>query len=73
MLSLMLNPRFKSFHLVSFYVGRKQRMFIVEEYDMKALYPMFLKCYQIYLHSMGESEFGGVASNEDDDCRLNIF
>jgi hypothetical protein len=44
----MLNPTFKGFHLVSFYVGREQRMFIVEEYDVKALYPMVLKCYQIY-------------------------
>ncbi len=73
MFSLMLNPRFKGFHLVSFYVGREQRMFIVEEYDVKALYPMVLKCYQIYLHPMGESEFGGVANHEIDDCRLNIF
>ncbi len=71
MLSLMLNPRFKGFHLVSLYVyvGREQRMFIVEEY----VYPMVLMCYQIYLHPMGESEFGGVASNEDHDCRLDIF
>ncbi len=51
------------------YVGREQRMFIVEEY----VYPMVLMCYQIYLHPMGESEFGGVASNEDHDCRLDIF
>jgi len=69
----MLNPRFKGFHLVSFYVGHEQRMFIVEEYDVKALYLMVLKCYQIYLHPMGESEFDGVANHEDDDCRLDIF
>ncbi len=38
----MFNPRLNGFHLVSFYVGHEQRMFIV-----KALYPMILKCYQI--------------------------
>jgi hypothetical protein len=34
-LSLMLDPRFKGFRLVSFYVGCEQRKFIVEEYDAK--------------------------------------
>ncbi len=47
-------------------------MFIVEEYDMEALYPMLLKCYH-YLHPAGKSEFGGVVDHKVDDCKLNIF
>jgi hypothetical protein len=54
MLSLMLDPRFKGFCLVSSYVGREKGMSIVEEYDVEALYPMLLKCYH-YLHPMGKS------------------
>jgi hypothetical protein len=34
-LSLILNPRFKGFCLVSSYVGHEQGEFIVEEYDAK--------------------------------------
>ncbi len=33
MLSLMLDPRFRSMRLVSFLIGRKQVVSIVEEYD----------------------------------------
>ncbi len=58
----MFNPRFKGFHIVSFYVGHEQKMFIVKKYDVKALYPMLLKCYQIYLHHVGESEFDGATN-----------
>jgi hypothetical protein len=57
---------------VSSYVGREQKMFIVEEYDVKKLYSMLLKCYH-YLHHVGESEFGGVVDHEDDGYRLDIF
>jgi hypothetical protein len=57
---------------VSFYVGHEQGVFIVEEYDVKTLYPMLLKCYP-YLHLVGKNEFGGVADHKDDDCSLNIF
>jgi hypothetical protein len=35
MLSLMLDPRFKIFHLVSSLIGREQEKAIVEEYDKK--------------------------------------
>jgi hypothetical protein len=44
----------------------------VEEYDVKALYPMLLKCYH-YLHPMGEKEFGGVIDHKDDDYKLDTF
>jgi len=33
MLFLMLDPRFKTFHLVSSLIGREQGKAIVEEYD----------------------------------------
>ncbi len=33
MLSLMLNPRFKSLRLVSFLIGQKHVVSIMEEYD----------------------------------------
>jgi len=72
MLSLMLDLRLKGFCLVSSYVGCGQRSVYVEEYDVKALYPMLLKCYH-YLHPMGENESGDVVNHKDDDCKLNIF
>jgi hypothetical protein len=68
----MLDPRFKGVHLVSFHVGREQIMFIVEEYDVKTLYPMLLKCYH-YLYLVGENEFSDAVDYENDDCKLDIF
>jgi hypothetical protein len=35
MLSLMLDPRFKTFHLVSSLIGRERNPIIIEEYDQK--------------------------------------
>ncbi len=54
MLSLMLEPRFKNLCLVSSFVGWKEGVSIVDEYDWRTLYPMCLKCYQ-HLHPMIES------------------
>jgi len=51
MLSLMLDPRFKSLHLVSFLVGQEEGVSIVDAYDRRILYLMFLKCYHC-LHPM---------------------
>jgi hypothetical protein len=51
MLSLMLDPRFKSIHLISSFVGREEGVSIVDEYDKSILYPMLLKCYH-GLHPM---------------------
>jgi hypothetical protein len=53
MFSLMLDPRFKSFHPVSSFVGRKEGVSIVDEYDRRTLYLMPLKCYH-HLHPMTE-------------------
>jgi hypothetical protein len=45
MLSLMLDLRFENLHLISFFIGHEQGVAIVEEYDERSLYLMFLKCY----------------------------
>jgi len=49
MLLLMLHLKFKSFYLVSSFVGHEECVIIVEEYDNFFLYFMFLKCYH-HLH-----------------------
>jgi hypothetical protein len=54
----MLDPRFKSLRLVSFLIGWEQVVSIMEKYDQQSLFPMVLKCYNIF-HPM--SEFGHVA------------
>ncbi len=51
----ILNPRLKSLRLVSLFIGRKQSVAIVEEYDKKPLYPMLLKCHH-HLHPLIETK-----------------
>jgi hypothetical protein len=46
MISLMLDPRYKSLHIVFSFV---------EEYDRKSLYPMLVKCHE-HLHLLVRSE-----------------
>jgi hypothetical protein len=53
MLALMLDPRFKSFHLVLSFIGRDQGVAIVEQYDTMSLYLMLMKCYY-HLHPLIE-------------------
>jgi uncharacterized protein YbbC (DUF1343 family) len=67
----MLNPRFKSLRLVSSFIGQKQVISIVEEYDQKSLFIMFLKCYHIF-HPM--AEFGRIVDMQiDEKNSLDIF
>jgi hypothetical protein len=47
----MLDPRLKSFCVVSSFVGSVEGVSIVEEYDRLSLYLMLLKYYH-YLHPM---------------------
>jgi hypothetical protein len=47
----MLDPRFKSLHILSSFVGRVQGVVLVEEYDRKSLYPMLVKCHK-HLHPL---------------------
>jgi hypothetical protein len=44
MISLMLDPRFKSLHIISSFVGKEQGVALVEKYDRKTLHPMLVKC-----------------------------
>jgi hypothetical protein len=51
MISLMLNPKFKSLCMISSFVGREQNVALVEEYDKKILYLMLVKCHE-HLHPL---------------------
>jgi len=51
MISLMLDPRFKSLRIVFSFVGREQGVVLVEKYDRKSLYPMLVKCHE-HLHPL---------------------
>jgi hypothetical protein len=68
----MLDPRFKTFCLVSSFIDCEQGKAIVEEYDKKSLFPMFLKCYY-HLHPLVESERGVVDQRVEEDMSLDIF
>jgi hypothetical protein len=60
MLSLMFDPWFKSLHLVSsYYVGKKQGVFVGEQYNRKALYPMLVSSYN-HLHPIEDVAFSFV-------------
>ncbi len=72
MLSLMLNSRFKNLGLVSSVIGREQCVAIVEEYDIKSLYPILLKCHH-HLHPLAKCESGFVNIGVDEDYSLDIF
>ncbi len=67
----MLDPKFKSLHLVSSFVGQEEGINIMNEYDRRTLYPMFLKCYH-HLHPMIES-IECVDQTIYEDCSLDIF
>jgi hypothetical protein len=51
MILLMLDPKFKSLCIISSFVGKEQGVALVEEYDRKSLYPMFMKCHE-HLHPL---------------------
>ncbi len=57
MLALMLDPRFKSFHLMFSFIDHDQTITIVEQHDTMSLYPMFMKCYY-HLHPLIEFDIG---------------
>jgi len=67
----MLDPRFKSLCLVSSFVGRKEGVNIVDEYDRRTLYHMFLKWYH-HLHPTIKF-VGCVDQTCDEDLNLDIF
>lgn len=71
MLSLMLDPRIKNFHVISFYIGY-EGVAIVEEYDKGSLYPMLIKCHN-HLHIMLKFEVGWVDLAIEEDCSFDFF
>jgi hypothetical protein len=72
MLFLMLDPRFKTFHLVSSFIGREQSNAIVEEYDKLSLFFMLIKCYY-HLHLLVEFERSVIVQRVVEDVSLDIF
>jgi hypothetical protein len=54
---LMLNLRFKSLHLILFYIVHEENVVIIEEYNNKPVYPMLIKCYN-HLHLVLEFAVG---------------
>jgi hypothetical protein len=58
--------------LVSSFIGCEQGKAIVEEYDIKSLFPMFIKCHY-YLHPLVEFEKGVVDQKVEEDNNLDIF
>jgi hypothetical protein len=54
MFFIKLDPKLKTFHLVSSLIGCEQSKTIVEEYDIKSLFPMIFQYYYDHLHSLVE-------------------
>jgi hypothetical protein len=50
MLTLMLDSKLKSLRLICFFIGHKDGMAIVKEYDRKSLFPMLLNFFNICIH-----------------------
>jgi hypothetical protein len=72
MLSLMLDPKLKTFHLLSSLISCERSKVIVEKCDKKSLFPMLFKCYY-HLHSLVGSERGVVHQRIEKDKNLDIF
>jgi hypothetical protein len=70
--SLMLDPRFKTFCLVSSLIVHEQGKAIVEKYDDKPLFPMFIKCHS-HLHPLAKSERGIIDKGVEEDRSFDIF
>jgi hypothetical protein len=67
----MLEHRFKSFCLISFYTSHKG-VTNVEEYDKKSLYLMIVKCHT-HLHLVSKSKVSHEDPMVEEDCSLEIF
>ncbi len=62
----MLDPRLKTFCLVSSLIVHEQGKDIVEKYYSKPLFLMFIKCYS-HLHHLAKSERGIVDQGVEED------
>jgi hypothetical protein len=67
----MLNPRFKSLKLIFLKIGCEHGVAVVEKYDKKSLFRMFLIYYH-HLHSLYEVE-SSLVYKIDEDRSLDIF
>ncbi len=67
----MWEHRFKSFCLISSYIGH-EGVTNVEEYDKKSLYPMIVKCHN-HLHLVSKSKVSCEDPMVEVDCSLDIF
>jgi hypothetical protein len=72
MFLLMFDPWVKNLLLVSSFVGCKQNISIVEEYDQKFLQPMLLKCYH-HLHLVEDCDVKFIEHRSYEDSSLDIF
>jgi hypothetical protein len=72
MFSLMLDPQFKSLHLISSFVGHEQNIYIIEKYDQKSLQPILLKCYH-HLHLVKNYDVESTKHRSYEDSSLDIF
>ncbi len=68
----MLDPKFKTICLVSSLIGYEQGKGILEQYDKKNWFLMFLKCHS-QLHPLVEFEKGVVDRKVEKDSILDIF
>jgi hypothetical protein len=69
----MLNPKFKSLHIISSFVGREQGVPLVEENERKSVCPMLVKCHE-HLHPLVRLDRN--YANQDifeQDYNLDIF
>jgi hypothetical protein len=51
----MLDPRFKSLRLISFFIGCEHGVIVVEKYGKKSLFPKLLKFY-CHLHPLSRAK-----------------
>ncbi len=72
MFSLILDPRFKTLHVVFSLIGYEQGKAIVEEYDRKSLFLMLSKCHY-HLHPLAKFKRGVVDQKVEKDNNLDIF
>jgi hypothetical protein len=66
MLALMLDLKFKSLRLISFFISCERGLAIVIKYDKKLLSLMFLKFYH-HLHPLHETERSFAITYDEDD------
>ncbi len=72
MFTVMLDSKFNNLILISYFIGHEHGMVIVEKYDKKFLFLMFLKSYH-HLHQLSKIKSFFVTYIIGDDSNLNIF